>query len=79
MTQTPMEEQLWLNYNSTKAHIDNIKYWLIVNILCYLVHTWSNLAFAVGFVSCFIVDSSIMIVIFYSFEKHELYSKRSIL
>jgi hypothetical protein len=50
---TPMEERLKLSRDSTAKEVDAMQYRCIVGSLCYLVHTWPDLAFAVGYVSRF--------------------------
>ena len=53
---TPMEEWLKLTKASTVAKVDATLYRSIVGGLRYLVHTRSDIAFAVGFVSRFMED-----------------------
>jgi hypothetical protein len=48
---TPMEERLSLSRDSTVEEVDETKYQRIVGSLWYLVHTRSDLAYAVGYVS----------------------------
>jgi hypothetical protein len=43
-----MEERLKLSRDSTAKEVDATQYWRIMSSLRYLVHTWSDLAFAVG-------------------------------
>jgi hypothetical protein len=50
---TPMEERLKLSRDSTAKEVDAMEYRRIVGSLRYLVHTWPDLAFAVGYVSRF--------------------------
>jgi hypothetical protein len=50
---TPMEERLKLSRDSTAKEVDATEYRHIVGSLRYLVHTWPDLAFAVGYVSRF--------------------------
>ena len=54
---TPMEEQLKLTKASTAAKVDATLYQSIVGGLRYLVHTRPDIAFVVGYVSCFMEDS----------------------
>ncbi|XP_066342363.1 secreted RxLR effector protein 161-like [Miscanthus floridulus] len=51
-----MEERLKLTKASTAAKVDATLYRSIVSGLCYLVHTRSDIALAVGHVSCFMED-----------------------
>ena len=53
---TPMEERLKLTKASTAAKVDATLYRSIVDDLRYLVHTRSNIAFVVGYVSRFMED-----------------------
>ncbi|XP_066333234.1 uncharacterized mitochondrial protein AtMg00810-like [Miscanthus floridulus] len=53
---TLMEERLKLTKASTAAKVNATFYWSIVGGLSYLVHTRSNIAFAVGYVSRFMGD-----------------------
>ncbi|XP_066354563.1 uncharacterized mitochondrial protein AtMg00810-like [Miscanthus floridulus] len=55
---TPMEEWLKLTKASTVAKVDATLYRSIVGGLRYRVHTRPNIAFAVGYVSCFMEDPS---------------------
>ncbi|XP_039855213.1 uncharacterized mitochondrial protein AtMg00810-like [Panicum virgatum] len=48
---TPMEEKLKLSRDSEAEEIDPTHYCWLVGSLRYLVHTWRDLAFAVGYVS----------------------------
>jgi hypothetical protein len=50
---TPMEERLKLSHDSTVKEVDATQYRHIVGSLRYLIHTWLDLAFAVGYVSRF--------------------------
>ena len=50
---TPMEEKLKLSRNSEEEEVDPTHYRRLVGSLLYLVHTWPDLAFAVGYVSRF--------------------------
>jgi hypothetical protein len=50
---TPMAERLKLSRNSTTEEVDATQYWRLVGSLRYLVHTRSDLAFSVGYVSRF--------------------------
>jgi hypothetical protein len=49
---TPMEERLKLSRDST-TEVDATQYQRLVGSLRYLAHTWSDLAFSVGYVSRF--------------------------
>ncbi|XP_066323560.1 uncharacterized mitochondrial protein AtMg00810-like [Miscanthus floridulus] len=53
---TPMEERLKLTKASTAVKVDATLYQSIVGGLRYLVHTRSDIAFIVGYVSRFIED-----------------------
>ena len=53
---TPMEERLKLMKASTAAKVDATLYQSIVGGLRYLVHTRSDIAFTVGYVSRFMED-----------------------
>ena len=53
---TPMEERLKLSKQSTAAKVDVMRYRSIVGGLRYLTHTRLGIAFAVGYVSCFMED-----------------------
>ena len=50
---TPMEEKLKLSRESTAKEVDPTHYWRLIGSLRYLVHTWPNIAFAVGYMSRF--------------------------
>ena len=50
---TLMEEGLKLSCDSTAVEVDTTEYRHLVGSLCYLIHTRSDLAFAVGYVSRF--------------------------
>jgi hypothetical protein len=50
---TPMEERLKLSHDSMTEEVDAMQYRLLVGSLRYLVHTRSDLAFSVGYVSRF--------------------------
>jgi len=50
---TPMEERLKLSCDSTAEEVDATEYRRLVGSLRYLIHTRSDLAFAVGYVSWF--------------------------
>jgi hypothetical protein len=50
---TPMEERLNLSHDSTTEEVDTTQYRRLVRSLRYLVHTWSDLAFSIGYVSQF--------------------------
>ena len=52
----PMEERLKLTKASTTVKVDATLYQSIVGGLRYLVHTRSDIAFAVGYVSRFMED-----------------------
>ncbi|KAK3121549.1 hypothetical protein QOZ80_8BG0656020 [Eleusine coracana subsp. coracana] len=51
---TPMEERLKLSHNSEAAEVDATLYRRIIGCLRYLVHTWPDISFAVGYVSRFL-------------------------
>ena len=51
-----MEERLKLIKANTAMKVDATLYQSIVSGLCYLVHTRSDIAFVVGYVSRFIED-----------------------
>ncbi|XP_062182205.1 secreted RxLR effector protein 161-like [Phragmites australis] len=48
-----MEERLKLSRDSTSSPVDAAEYWRLIGSLRYLVNTWPELAFSVGFVSRF--------------------------
>jgi hypothetical protein len=48
-----MEERLKLSRDSTTKEVDAMHYRRIVGSLRYLVHTWPDLAFAVGYINRF--------------------------
>jgi hypothetical protein len=48
-----MEQRLKLSRNSTIEEVDATQYRCLVGSLCYLVHTRSDLAFSIGYVSRF--------------------------
>jgi hypothetical protein len=48
-----MEERLKLSCDSTTKEVDATHYRRIVGSLRYLVHTWPDLAFAVGYINQF--------------------------
>jgi hypothetical protein len=48
-----MEERMKLSRDSTTKEVDATQYRCLVGSLCYLVHTQSDLAFSVGYVSRF--------------------------
>jgi hypothetical protein len=48
-----MEEKLKLSRDSTTEDVDATQYRRLVGSLRYLVHTWPDLAFSVGYVSRF--------------------------
>jgi hypothetical protein len=50
---TPMEVRLKLSTKSTTPEVDVTMYHSLVGSLHYLVHTWPDIAFAVGYVSRF--------------------------
>ena len=50
---TPMEEKLKLSRESTTEEVDPTHYWRLIGSLRYLVHTWPDIAFAVGYMSRF--------------------------
>ena len=54
---TLMEERLKLMKANTAAKVDATLYWSIIDGLRYLVHTRPDIAFVVGYVSCFMEDS----------------------
>jgi len=49
----PMEERLKLSRDSTAEEVEATEYRRLVGSLRYLIHTRSDLAFAVGYVSRF--------------------------
>jgi hypothetical protein len=51
---TLMEERLKLSRDSTTEEVDATQYRRLVGSLPYLVHTWPNLAYSVGYVSRFL-------------------------
>jgi hypothetical protein len=51
---TPMEERLRLSRDSTAEEVDAMLYRRIVGSLRYLVHTWPDLTYAIGYVSRFL-------------------------
>jgi len=53
---TPMEERIKLSKQSTAAKVDATLYRSIVGGLRWLTHTRPDIAFAVGYVSCFMED-----------------------
>ena len=53
---TPMEERLKLMKASTTAKVDATLYQSIIGGLRNLVHMRSDIAFAVGYISCFMED-----------------------
>jgi len=53
---TLMEEWLKLSKHNTTAKVDAMRYRSIVGELRYLTHTRPNIAFTVGYVSCFMED-----------------------
>ncbi|XP_066373814.1 uncharacterized mitochondrial protein AtMg00810-like [Miscanthus floridulus] len=50
---TPIEEKLKLSQESTVEEVDPTHYWWLIRSLHYLVHTRSDIAFAVGYMSRF--------------------------
>jgi hypothetical protein len=54
---TPMEERLRLSSDSTVEEVYATKYRRIMGSLWYLVHTWTDLAYAIGYVSQFLERS----------------------
>ena len=50
---TPMEKKLKLSQESTAEEVDPTHYWRLIGSLRYLVHTWPDIAFAVGYMSWF--------------------------
>ena len=53
---TLMEERLKPSKASTVVKVDTTCYWSIIIGLRYLTHTRSDISFAVGYVSGFMVD-----------------------
>jgi hypothetical protein len=51
---TPMEERLRVSRDCTTEEVDATQYRCIVGSLWYLVHTRSDLAYSVGYVSRFL-------------------------
>ena len=47
------EEKLKLSRESTAEEVDPTHYWRLIGSLRYLVHTWLDIAFAVGYMSWF--------------------------
>jgi hypothetical protein len=52
-TLTPMDERLKLSHDSTTYDVDATQYRYLMESLCYLTHTRSDLTFSVGYVSWF--------------------------
>jgi len=50
---TPMEEKLKLSRESTVEEVDPTHYRWLIGSLRYLVHSWSDIVFAVGYMSRF--------------------------
>ena len=50
---TPMEEWLKLSWDSKAEEVDSTHYRRLIGSLRYLVHTWPDIAFAVGYMSWF--------------------------
>jgi hypothetical protein len=48
-----MEERLKLSRDGTTEEVDTTQYRRLVRSLCYLAHTWPDLAFSVGYVRRF--------------------------
>ncbi|XP_066334417.1 uncharacterized mitochondrial protein AtMg00810-like [Miscanthus floridulus] len=53
---TSMAERLKLSKASTAVKVDGTLYQSIIDGLCYLVHTRPDIAFAMGYISCFMED-----------------------
>ena len=53
LAHTPMEEKLKLSRESTAEEVDPTHYRRLIGSLRYLVHTWSDLAFVVRYMSRF--------------------------
>ena len=53
LAHTPMEEKLKLSQESTAEEVDPTHYWRLIGSLRYLVHSWSDIVFAVGYMSRF--------------------------
>ena len=53
---TPMEARLKLSKHSTSPAVDATEYRSLIGSLRYLMNTWPDLAFAVGFLSRFMED-----------------------
>jgi hypothetical protein len=51
---TPMEERLKLSHDSTTEEVDATRYRHLVGSLRYLVHTRSDLAYSIGYISRFL-------------------------
>ena len=53
LAHTPMEEKLKLSWESMAEEVNPTHYRWLIGSLCYLVHTWPDIAFAVGYMSWF--------------------------
>ena len=53
LAHTPMEEKLKLSQESTAEEVDPTHYRRLIGSLRYLVHTWLDITFAIGYMSWF--------------------------
>lgn len=53
---TPVKERIKLSKHSMVAKVDATRYRSIIGGLRWLTHTWSDIAFVVGYVSGFMED-----------------------
>jgi len=59
LVHTPMEEKLRLSRESKAEEVDSTHYWRLVGSLRYLVHTRTDLAFAVRYMSRFMEQPTV--------------------